>query len=287
LVIEADLTMYPQSSAYDLSQHLGQFVSTVSALTAFIPDPNQPINAQKQRYGPAIVQAAERLGGKLVQAVSFGIAMKNASDAELQSRMDALESAAKRTITSLSEKDAAATAALDAIRKAAGATGVGAQSKTFGEQATGHGGNAAKWLRATGVLTAVTALYAGFLAFPPSWMIPSDFYSYTSDWTHLAMPFAGRAIFGSLLLWSIAWSARQYRAHRHNEVVNRHRQTALQTFDAFVNAAEGDEDTKNAVLVQTTQAIFAGQATGYLPEEPEPSPHTTILEILRKGNKGD
>jgi hypothetical protein len=66
----------------------------------------------------------------------------------------------------------------------------------------------------------------------------------------------------------------------HNYVVNRHRQKALLTFEIFVNATR-DESTKNAVLIQSTQAIFAPQPTGYLRTETEMPQVNQVTEIVR------
>jgi hypothetical protein len=46
-------------------------------------------------------------------------------------------------------------------------------------------------------------------------------------------------------------------------VVDQHRQNALSTFETFMKAAS-DEQMKNAVLLQATQAILTPQATDSL-----------------------
>ncbi len=51
----------------------------------------------------------------------------------------------------------------------------------------------------------------------------------------LVRQLVARVIFLSLLLYAVVLAARNYRAHRHNAVLNRHRQTAPATFDAFVD----------------------------------------------------
>jgi hypothetical protein len=75
-------------------------------------------------------------------------------------------------------------------------------------------------------------------------------------------------------------SLRTYRAHRHNYVINKHRQNALQTFRAFSQQANADPATKSAVLLQATQCIFAPQATGYTTQEAD-SNYSPIIEIVR------
>jgi hypothetical protein len=87
----------------------------------------------------------------------------------------------------------------------------------------------------------------------------------------------------TVLLSATVWSGKVYRAYRHNAVVNRHRQNALATFQAFAKAAN-DDTTKNAVLLQGTQCIFSPQQTGYIQSEAD-SPAPTLFEIIRGAGK--
>jgi hypothetical protein len=84
----------------------------------------------------------------------------------------------------------------------------------------------------------------------------------------------------SLLVGGIIWCGRNYRAHRHTYVVNKHRQNAPSTFDTFINSAQ-DQQTKSAVLLQATQAIFAPHSTGYISQEGESGGLPQVFEIVR------
>ena len=59
-------------------------------------------------------------------------------------------------------------------------------------------------------------------------------------------------------------SIKNHTAQKHLEVINTHRQNALETFDTFVAAAEGNRETRDAVLLSATDAIFDANQTGYL-----------------------
>jgi hypothetical protein len=82
------------------------------------------------------------------------------------------------------------------------------------------------------------------------------------------------------LFAGVVWMGRIYRAHRHNYVINKHRQNALSTFETFAKAA-ADEQTKAAVLLQATQSIFSLQQSGYLSQESESAGYPQVLEIIR------
>jgi hypothetical protein len=66
----------------------------------------------------------------------------------------------------------------------------------------------------------------------------------------------------------------------HNSIVNRHRETALTTFATFVGSTD-DPATKNAVLIQSTQAIFSPQPSGYLRMDTEVPQMNQVTEIVR------
>jgi hypothetical protein len=56
--------------------------------------------------------------------------------------------------------------------------------------------------------------------------------------------------------------ARNFLSHKHNAIVNRHRQNALLTFNALVKAA-GSEDRSDVILTYAAACIFSPQETGY------------------------
>ena len=59
-------------------------------------------------------------------------------------------------------------------------------------------------------------------------------------------------------------SIKNHTAQKHLEVINTHRQKALETFDRFFDAAGQNQETRDAVLRSATDAIFDANQTGYL-----------------------
>src|SRR5258708_34475555 len=83
------------------------------------------------------------------------------------------------------------------------------------------------------------------------------------------------------------WSARNYRAQRHLNIVNDHRARALLTFGTFVHAA-ADRTTKNAVLVETTRSIFSAGSTGYVGGEDDSGAERLVALIkMATGGRGE
>ena len=164
---------------------------------------------------------------------------------------------------------------LASMRKAVAEAGVSQHNIHFSEEA-GRQEEAAKgWLKAT-VAFAVFALTLAVYSV--------GYYSFTEVELGVSRTIqlvVAKVVAFSVLSFGFVWSAKNYRAHRHNFVVNRHRQNALSTFEAFVKAASDDDDIKNAVLLRATEAIFSPAASGYVEQEREGQMTPQVIEVLR------
>lgn len=196
----------------------------------------------------------------------------NSLRAKLQEGLSALDETRK----SAEDSSRQLTEMVKAGRTASGTMGVSAHAKSFENQADAHKRSARNWLIVGAVFAVGAALWTWyeFSGIP----VPSKDASPVAEYLHFGIP---RVIVLSLLFYAVFWSAKNYVSHSHNEVVNRHRQNALQTFETFVQAT-GDPSTKDAVLVRATEAVFMPQATGYLPSEVEPPIPSAMVQILRE-----
>jgi len=276
LILRGDLSAYPEEIAQELVQLYDVFTSGLSVLASFQIDQGQAAVNQRQRAMQGITSVIAPLIEGLVRAVSFGLAA--APPPAIPSTAEVAEAIRRDTdelLIKLRAAEATASQTASAIQKAAATAGVGAEAKHFNDRANSHRTQGYFWLAATVVMGLVAGWYAWDLAFKANFVPAAP-----NDRTFYAQ-IAGRVILGSVLLWALVSAQRNYKAHRHNEILNRHRATALTTFETFVKGTS-DSDTKNAVLVQTTQSIFAVQPTGYLSSEPDPAPQTTFVEILRR-----
>ena len=77
-------------------------------------------------------------------------------------------------------------------------------------------------------------------------------------------------------------SIKNHTAQKHLEVINVHRQNALETFDTFVAAAEGNRETRDAVLLAATKAIFDANQSGYLSTKTSGSDNTSPVQQIIK-----
>ena len=136
----------------------------------------------------------------------------------------------------------------------------------FANEAKDHGDATKIWLGITGVLAVLTASAAvanyfvsvnqlnQFLRLSGS-QVPSIPTSLSLQFT------IAKVILFTIGLSAAYWSARVYRSHRHNAIVNRHRANALTSFQEFVVSAT-DPEVRNAVLLQTTSVSIPRSPQG-------------------------
>jgi len=168
---------------------------------------------------------------------------------------------------------------LKQARKAAAEIGVAKYAVIFKNEADSHKNKGYYWLGATLVLAILTIVF-GF------WSVSyyMDKISLLST-TQAIQIGISKIVILAVLYFGLVWAGKIYKAQQHNYIVNQHRHNALNTFETFVRATE-DEQTKNAVLIQATQAIFSPQYSGFTTQEIEPSASPKIFEIIRGAISG-
>lgn len=125
------------------------------------------------------------------------------------------------------------------------------------------------WTVAMVLIFLVAIVVSGIWTFS----IPRD------DWGRLTQVVVGKVVFLGVLYYLLVLFSRTYRANAHLAAVNQHRATALQVFSTFADGT-GDEQTKNAILLETTRSIYSHTSTGFLVGEDPQSP-VQVVEILK------
>lgn len=156
----------------------------------------------------------------------------------------------------------------------AGRVGVARFSKRFNESAESHRYWSGIWI----LISWLVSLGTVYLVLNYSQLV-SDFPKKPETAELTQYIFSKVFVISTLSLLSVS-SMRNYRSHKHLEVVNRHRADALETFKTFVEAAGEDQDVRNAVLLEATRCAFAPAVSGYLKLEEEQS-HSRVVEILK------
>lgn len=133
---------------------------------------------------------------------------------------------------------------------------VSRHEKIFSEQADKHQRLARRWL----ISTVVLVVGFGLIFY---WFFNALKLGGTA-WVGVLQNIFTKGFLLSLIYLVLNRSIKSYTAEKHLEVVNRHRQNALRTFNAFHSAAGENQETQDAVLIAATSAIFDANQSGYL-----------------------
>lgn len=157
--------------------------------------------------------------------------------------------------------------------------GVSKHSSVFKSESEYHETEAKKWLGYTRNILIAIALVAIGLAFLGL---------YFKENSEIVQFTITKIVVLTALFYGLSITNRNYKAHKHNSIMNKHRQNALSTFETFSNAASADDQTKNAILLETTHSIFSNQQTGYLKADGEAESNNKIIEIIKSATtKGE
>ena len=149
-----------------------------------------------------------------------------------------------------------ARSALEDARRNSAQQGVSQQAYYFKVESKYHRLQAKVWgsyIRGLAI-TAIVLLILALGFYKWSWLSPDNAFQAVQ----LSL---SKTLIISTIAYLLFLSARNFLAHKHNAVVNRHRQNALQTFEALV-AAAGTEK-RDIVLTHAAACIFSPQETGY------------------------
>lgn len=161
---------------------------------------------------------------------------------------------------------------LDKARQAALEVGVAQHNMIFKDEANEHKKLSETWLKWTlVVLVAITLVGIALLFIKP----PEHGANFLINFI------ITKIVILSVMFYALAICVRNFKAHKHNSILNKHRQNALNTFETFSKAAGADIQTKNAILLEATHTIFSNQQTGYLNQDGESDSPNRIIEIIK------
>lgn len=164
--------------------------------------------------------------------------------------------------------------ALAAVKEQAAEAGVSTNAQIFVGDSDKHRDLAKTWLKAT-------ISMAGFALLVTSGFLIAAFLYHPADLASAVQYVVAKLLVASTLSFGVFWCARNYKAQKHNQTLNKHRANALMTFRTFVEGT-GDPRVKDAILLQAAQAAFSGRPTGFDDPEKESQSISPVVEILGK-----
>jgi hypothetical protein len=165
---------------------------------------------------------------------------------------------------------------LEDIRKTAAEQGVSQQASYFKAESVEHDQNADAWRKATIRLAIASGIFAALSTFFHK--IPFLTPQTTYDAVQLGI---SKVLVFAVLAYMLFLSARNFLSHKHNAIINKHRQNALLTFKALADAA-GGEEKRDIVLTYAAACIFAPQETGYSKGGSQSDLPTNIIQAIPK-----
>jgi len=190
-------------------------------------------------------------------------------------RIAAMEEKATQTVATRSKE---ADDFLDKIRQASGSVALQSYSSFFKNEASAASILAMRWLFATILVSAAMFTYLIWLVFFWAKAVP--------DYTVVqALQVGGTKIaLFTVGFYAISWTGRNFKAQWHIRVINNHRANTLNALEAFSNSAKS-EQTREAILIHASSAIFAQVNTGFIPDQGDAPSNPSIFEIVR-GKEG-
>jgi hypothetical protein len=158
-------------------------------------------------------------------------------------------------------------------REASAAAGAAVFTQDFQREAAALDVRATKWLRATVVMAAITLAVTVLILL----------LHLETDPTTALQRFGAKIAALVVLFTATLWCGRTYKALTHLSVVYRHRALCLQTFQAFSQAAS-DNATKDAVLMESTRAVFGSVPTGFV-DSSSTEQDLKIVEVAKSFTK--
>lgn len=258
---------------FNLLQQIAQF------------DPEKVGNAAEERRGliNQLQALPEQLANSLWQHIAYSVASSLdpiTTQQEMRSIAQRFSDEREKALASIEGLKADAEEVLSRVRAAAAEQGVSQQASYFKTMADEHSTEASTWLKYSLWAAATTLLFAiiSALSYRIPWLAPEN----TIETVQLI---TSKLVILSILGYAMFVAVRNFLSHKHNSVVNRHRQNALLTYTAFVDAAPSTA-SREIVLTHAAASVFSPQDTGYIRQE-EPPGGKSVLEMVTKASLSD
>ena len=267
------LLQLPRGTGENLSKHLQEFYENVRKIQSFqinsgnsielydslVQSISNSCGSVKEPLGHAIAYLSSRktdeLHTKVNATVTTAVDRLNAETDRAEESNNENETRLAETEKKLANKEAEVDQLILKIQNQLTEKPISQYKAIFADQAKEHRSSAWNWLKMAGGATAVFFIvFAGLV-----WLGSED-----SGLTGTLQNFLTKGfVLSPIYVW-LNRSIKNYTAQKHLEVINTHRQNALETFDTFVAAAGDNRETRDAVLLAGTEAIFDANQTGYL-----------------------
>lgn len=237
---------------------------------------NNLISQLDGQFQPIFDQLFPLISFANIRSLDFS-QLEREARAATQAAKDSVDSAVKEIETSKTSVDTI----LSEVRASAAEQGVTKQAIHFKNEADGHAQEARNWRQYT-IYTAI-----GLAAYSVVSLFAHNIPGLDPDTPYRAIQIGvSKILIFAVIAYMLFLCARNFLSHKHNEIVNRHRQNALATFTALAEATS-DAASSDIVLSHAAACIFAPQETGYTRHDATHGETVPTVQLVpRIGNLG-
>lgn len=269
---------FPQQQLEHLKNQAQSDFAILNSILEFKASQNNPHNVRqgliervKSAYQPTFTTLHPLVAYSLHRSADF-----QQLDRDARAALQNIRDQADKIVEELESTSENAKTVLDEARKVAAEAGVSQQATHFRKAAEDHESLAVTWETRTinfAIALGIFAFLSFFLHKIP-WIAPENTY----DTVQLAV---SKILVFATLSYMLYLAARNFLSHKHNAIVNRHRQDALLTYRALVEAA-GVAANRDVVLTYAAACIFGPQSTGYTGDCAQNGAPRSVVELLTK-----
>jgi hypothetical protein len=270
---------FPDSILTIIRDESNNHFKLLSQILEFSPEQQDPvsvrlslINQVAGAYQPAFKSLHPYISYSLHRSADF-----QRLDSDARATLQTIEDRSKKISDLLVQHEKDAQDVLNEIRRVAAEEGVTKQAVHFYVEYEHHREEAKRWQNyAVGL-----AVSLGIFSIVSLFLHKVPILKPESTYDAVQLSISKFLIF-FVIAYMMFLSAKNFLNHKHNAIVNKHRQNALMTHSALVEAS-GDHGVRDAVLLQASSCIFSPQATGYASgSEGDVSQQKSMVEIFSR-----
>lgn len=254
------LEEFPKNELKQISDQANGIFNLFTQILEFDPDAGEPatrrdllISQLESQYQP--------LFATLMPFISYAVARTVDWDqlaADGRVAVQSVRDEAASIVSELEITSSDASRVLHEVREAAAEQGVTQMAKYFETEAEIHEKASEYWKYGTLLVGAVVLAYAVFsLFFPQFEFLKANTVSEAIQLT------VSKVLIFFVLVSMLLLFIKNFSAHKHNTILNRHRQNALMTYTTLAEAGNSPE-ARDTVLQHAAAAIYAPSDTGYV-----------------------
>jgi hypothetical protein len=216
---------------------------------------------------------------KIFPFVSYSVARTvdfNQLDQQGRAAVQSLKDQTESILSDMKEQQDAAERMLQNVRQTAAEQGVSQKAIYFKDEADKHAAESLVWRTRTVWISVVIIAYGilALFAHKWAWLAPQSIYE------NVQFSLSKILIF-FIFTYLLFLCSRNFMSNRHNEIVNRHRQNALLTYQALVDAG-ANPSSRDIVLGYAASAIYGLHDTGYTKPSEGGNTVSSIIEMMPK-----